>query len=166
MWEYLGLTRVYTKRKGSPPDIEDPVVLSEIRKGTTVKSLCANISSELLREFNYALVWGTSAKHSPQRCGLSHKLDDEDVVQIVSKVRIFWLLFCSLSFNVAKYSMTAPFILLLHDRQLSNNNRIRTLLLHHSNFWTSTPKRDRLERLIRLPSLEDNFESKTRIVCC
>lgn len=85
MWEYLGLTRVYTKRKGSPPDIDDPVVLSNIRKGTTVKSLCGNISSEMLREFNYALVWGTSAKHSPQRCGLSHRLDDEDVVQIVSK---------------------------------------------------------------------------------
>jgi len=60
-------------------------VLSQIRKGTTVKSLCANISTELLREFNYALVWGTSAKHSPQRCGLNHQLDDEDVVQIVSK---------------------------------------------------------------------------------
>ena len=60
-------------------------MLSEIRRGTTVKSLCANVSTELLREFNYALVWGTSAKHSPQRCGLSHKLDDEDVVQIVSK---------------------------------------------------------------------------------
>lgn len=85
MWEYLGLTRIYTKRKGSAPDLDEPVVLSEIRKGRTVKSLCANISSELLREFNYALVWGTSAKHSPQRCGLSHKLDDEDVVQIVSK---------------------------------------------------------------------------------
>ncbi|CAB9498793.1 Developmentally-regulated GTP-binding protein [Seminavis robusta] len=85
LWEYLGLTRIYTKRKGSPPDLEEPVVLSEIRKGTTVKSLCANVSSELLREFNYALVWGTSAKHSPQRCGLSHTLDDEDVVQIVSK---------------------------------------------------------------------------------
>jgi uncharacterized protein len=70
---------------GSPPDLEEPVVLSEIRKGTTVKSLCANISSELLREFNYALVWGVSAKHSPQRCGLSHVLEDEDVVQIVSK---------------------------------------------------------------------------------
>ena len=70
---------------GSPPDLDDPVILSEIRKGTTVKSLCANISTELLREFNYSLVWGTSAKHTPQRCGLNHHLDDEDVVQIVIK---------------------------------------------------------------------------------
>ena len=65
--------------------MEEPVILSDIRKGTDVKSLCNNISTHLLRDFNYALVWGTSAKHSPQRCGLSHKLDDEDVVQIVSK---------------------------------------------------------------------------------
>jgi len=85
LWKYLGLTRIYTKRKGAPPDLEEPVVLSDIRKGTSVKSLCANISTQLLRDFNYALIWGTSAKHSPQRCGLSHKLDDEDVVQIVSK---------------------------------------------------------------------------------
>ncbi|KAG7336586.1 small GTP-binding domain protein [Nitzschia inconspicua] len=85
LWEYLGLTRVYTKRKGSPPDLEEPVILSEIRKGTSVKSLCSNISTQMLRDLNYALVWGTSAKHSPQRCGLNHKLDDEDVVQIVTK---------------------------------------------------------------------------------
>jgi uncharacterized protein len=70
---------------GSPPDLAEPVVLSEIRKGTTVKSLCANVSSEMLRDFNYALVWGTSAKHSPQRCGLGHQLEDQDVVQIVAK---------------------------------------------------------------------------------
>jgi len=65
--------------------LEEPVVLSQIRKGTTVKSLCTNVSSQMLRDFNYALVWGTSAKHSPQRCGISHGLDDEDVVQIVTK---------------------------------------------------------------------------------
>jgi ABC-type metal ion transport system substrate-binding protein len=65
--------------------LEEPVVLSELRKGTNVKSLCLNISTQMLRDFNYALVWGTSAKHSPQRCGLNHQLDDEDVVQIVTK---------------------------------------------------------------------------------
>jgi len=85
MWKYLGLTRIYTKRKGAQPDLEDPVVLSRIRKGTTVKALCANVSSQMLRDFNFALVWGKSAKHSPQRCGLSHRLADEDVVQIVTK---------------------------------------------------------------------------------
>lgn len=85
IWKYLGLTRIYTKRKGQAPDLNDPVVLSQIRKGTTVKSLCANISSQMLRDFNFALVWGKSAKHSPQRCGLSHQLEDEDVVQIVTK---------------------------------------------------------------------------------
>ncbi|GAX11190.1 uncharacterized protein FisN_9Hh286 [Fistulifera solaris] len=85
IWEYLGLTRIYTKRKGSPPDLVEPVILSQIRKGTSVKSLCDNISSEMLRDFNYALVWGKSAKHAPQRCGLTHNLDDEDVVQIVPR---------------------------------------------------------------------------------
>eukprot|EP00553_Chaetoceros_curvisetus_P012952 CAMPEP_0204640492 /NCGR_PEP_ID=MMETSP0717-20131115/47583_1 /ASSEMBLY_ACC=CAM_ASM_000666 /TAXON_ID=230516 /ORGANISM="Chaetoceros curvisetus" /LENGTH=402 /DNA_ID=CAMNT_0051660935 /DNA_START=1 /DNA_END=1207 /DNA_ORIENTATION=+ len=85
LWKYLGLTRIYTKRKGQQPDLEDPVVLSKLRKGTTVKSLCMNVSSQMLRDFNFALVWGKSAKHSPQRCGLSHKLEDEDVVQIVTK---------------------------------------------------------------------------------
>jgi len=85
IWRYLGLTRVYTKRKGQGPDLAEPVVLSKIRKGTTVKSLCANISSQMLRDFNYALVWGRSAKHSPQHCGLNHNLADEDVVQIITK---------------------------------------------------------------------------------
>ena len=42
----------------------------------------------MLRDFNYAIVRGTSAKHSPQRCGLNHNLDDEDVVQIVTKTNV------------------------------------------------------------------------------
>jgi small GTP-binding protein len=84
LWTYLGLTRIYTKRKGQPPDLADPVVLSKLRKGTTIKSLCMNLSTQMLRDFNFALVWGKSAKHSPQRCGLNHQLQDEDVVQIVT----------------------------------------------------------------------------------
>jgi len=70
---------------GQQPDLLEPVVLSKIRKGTTVKALCANISSHMIRDFNFALVWGKSAKHAPQRCGMEHELKDEDVVQIVTK---------------------------------------------------------------------------------
>lgn len=85
IWDYLGLTRIYTKRKGNQPDLAEPVVLSAIRKGTTVKALCQNVSTQMLRDFNFAMVWGKSAKHSPQRCGVNHQLEDEDVVQIVTK---------------------------------------------------------------------------------
>jgi len=84
-WEYLGLTRIYTKRRGQPPDLAEPVVLSKIRKGTTVQSLCENVSKHMLRDFAFAMVWGISAKHEPQRCGLSHPLLDQDVVQVVTK---------------------------------------------------------------------------------
>ena len=85
IWRYLGLTRIYTKRKGQHPDLAEPVVLSAVRKGTTVLALCQNISTQMLRDFNFAMVWGKSAKHNPQRCGINHPLEDEDVVQIVTK---------------------------------------------------------------------------------
>ena len=59
------------------------MVCSRDRGGKTVKAFVNQISSHLLKEFKYALVWGRSSKHMPQRCGLGHKLEDEDVVQIV-----------------------------------------------------------------------------------
>ncbi|KAL4423203.1 hypothetical protein ABPG77_000336 [Micractinium sp. CCAP 211/92] len=85
IWDMMGLVRVYTKKVGHKPDFGDPVVLSEDRGGTSMKHFCEMIHKSLLREFQYALVWGTSSKHMPQRVGLHHKLEDEDVVQIVKK---------------------------------------------------------------------------------
>lgn len=85
IWDMMGLVRVYTKKVGYKPDFSDPVVLSEDRGGITVEHLCSNIHASLLKQFNHALVWGTSAKHLPQRCGIAHKLSDEDVVQITKK---------------------------------------------------------------------------------
>lgn len=43
------------------------------------------ISNLLIVLLLIAMIWGKSAKHSPQRCGINHKLADEDVVQVVTK---------------------------------------------------------------------------------
>ncbi|TFJ84241.1 hypothetical protein NSK_004232 [Nannochloropsis salina CCMP1776] len=85
MWDYMGLIRVYTKRRGAPPEFREPLVMSSERRGVNVEVACENISRELSEIFNYALVWGRSTKYDPQRCGLQHTLEDEDVVQVVGK---------------------------------------------------------------------------------
>jgi small GTP-binding protein len=88
MWDYMGLQRVYTKRRGQPPDLIAPVVLSAERKGISVEAACLSISKDLLSKFNFALVWGRSTKYNPQRVGLAHVLADEDVLQVVPKTLV------------------------------------------------------------------------------
>lgn len=85
MWDEMGLVRVYTKPQGQQPDFTDPVVLSADRGGCTVEDFCNHIHRSLIKDVKYVLVWGTSARHYPQHCGLAHMLGDEDVVQIVKK---------------------------------------------------------------------------------
>ncbi|KAG8656492.1 hypothetical protein MANES_04G143600v8 [Manihot esculenta] len=55
------------------------------RGGCTVEDFCNHIHRSLVKDVKYVLVWGLSARHYPQHCGLSHVLQDEDVVQIVKK---------------------------------------------------------------------------------
>ncbi|ETO08232.1 developmentally-regulated GTP-binding protein 1 [Reticulomyxa filosa] len=83
IWKELKMIRVYTKPKGQIPDLDDPVILSKDK--CTIEDFCLKIHKRLAEEFNYAWVWGTSAKFNPQKVGKNHKLDDEDVVQIVKK---------------------------------------------------------------------------------
>lgn len=87
MWDYLALTRVYTKKRGQPPDFEEPVVLTAGRHGCSVEALCNQVHRSLAENFKYALVWGTSTKHEgiAQHVGIHHPLHDEDVVQIMKK---------------------------------------------------------------------------------
>ncbi|XP_064234303.1 developmentally-regulated GTP-binding protein 2-like [Aotus nancymaae] len=46
---------------------------------------CHRIHRSLASQFKYALVWGTSTKYSPQRVGLTHTMEHEDIIQIVKK---------------------------------------------------------------------------------
>ncbi len=51
-----------------------------------VEDFCNKIHKAILKEFKYALVWGSSAKYNPQKVGREHELEDEDVVQIIKRV--------------------------------------------------------------------------------
>ena len=79
-WEELQLMRIYTKRKGVEPSFDEALI---VRKGSDIEDVCDSIHRTLKDSFKYALVWGASAKHLPQRVGLSHLVADEDVVSIV-----------------------------------------------------------------------------------
>jgi small GTP-binding protein len=84
VWTYLDMVRIYTKPKGQIPDYDSPVVLP--RNKTTVEDFCLRIHKSLVQQFKYAWVWGSSVKHNPQKVGIDHRLNDEDVVQIVKKI--------------------------------------------------------------------------------
>lgn len=83
MWVYLNLIRIYTKPKGQLPDYNAPVVLQSYNN--SIEDFCNRLHRNIIKEFKYALVWGSSVKHNPQKCGREHLLNDEDVVQIVKK---------------------------------------------------------------------------------
>ncbi|CAD5216647.1 unnamed protein product [Bursaphelenchus okinawaensis] len=83
-WDYLNLVRTYTKPKGRVPDFEDPVILQYEKR--SIEDFCTKIHKSLVKDFKHALVWGRSVKHCPQRVGIDHILEDEDIVQIIKKV--------------------------------------------------------------------------------
>uniref|UniRef100_T1ILS8 OBG-type G domain-containing protein n=1 Tax=Strigamia maritima TaxID=126957 RepID=T1ILS8_STRMM len=82
LWEYLALIRIYTKKRAEPPDFAGGLIL---RRGCTVEHVSHAIHRTLIAAFKYALVWGTSTKYSPQRVGLQHVMNHEDVIQVIKK---------------------------------------------------------------------------------
>ncbi|KAF9569864.1 P-loop containing nucleoside triphosphate hydrolase protein [Agrocybe pediades] len=84
IWDELKLVKIYTKKRGAHPDLDDPVCL---RKGATIEDVCNGIHRSLATNFRYGLVWGKSSKFSPyaQKVSLQHQVADEDVVSIFTK---------------------------------------------------------------------------------
>lgn len=84
VWDYTNMIRIYTKPKGQVPDYTAPVVLHD--SSPSVEDFCLKIHKQLIAQFKYAWVWGSSVRHQPQKVGKEHILGDEDVVQIVKKI--------------------------------------------------------------------------------
>ena len=56
-----------------------------VKDKATIEDVCDSIHRTLKETFKYAMVWGASARHVPQRVGLGHVVCDEDVVSVVAK---------------------------------------------------------------------------------
>lgn len=70
MWNKLKLVRIYTKKHGCAPDLDNPIILTANRQGMKIEAVCDLIHREFKDDFKWAYVWGKSAKFSPQTCGL------------------------------------------------------------------------------------------------
>ncbi|MFH1784928.1 MAG: GTP-binding protein [Candidatus Micrarchaeota archaeon] len=82
IYEKLELINIYTKKRGEDADLTEPLV---VRKGISVGKVCEKLHRDLRRDFRYALIWGKSVKHQPQRVGLVHVVADGDIIQIVKR---------------------------------------------------------------------------------
>jgi len=77
IWKALGLIYIYTKQPGKKPDFP-PVAM---KRQNTVRDLAMHIHKDFLNKFNYAKIWGKSAKFKGQMVKLDHVLDEGDIVE-------------------------------------------------------------------------------------
>ena len=75
----LDLMNIYLKPKGEKADMEEPLV---VKRGSTVEMVCNSIHRDFVERFRFAKVWGKSAKFEGQQVGLSHVLEDGDIISI------------------------------------------------------------------------------------
>ncbi|PWN95173.1 P-loop containing nucleoside triphosphate hydrolase protein [Tilletiopsis washingtonensis] len=83
IWAEMRLLRVYTRKRGEHPDLNDPVI---VRRGGTIEDVCNQIHKSLVEKFSYAVVWGASSKFlQGQKVGINHAVADGDVVTLFMK---------------------------------------------------------------------------------
>ena len=80
IYDELRFIRIYLRPKGGKTDYKEPLI---IRKGNSVLDVCNKLHRKLRKDFRFGLVWGKSVKFGGQRVGLSHVLQDEDVLTII-----------------------------------------------------------------------------------
>jgi len=77
VWEALGLKRVFLKKPGKEPDINEPYIL---RGHISVRTIAERI--KLMKHFKFAKIWGPTSRFPGQKVGLNQVLQDKDIVEI------------------------------------------------------------------------------------
>jgi ribosome-interacting GTPase 1 len=75
----MQIIRVFTKQPHKEADLHEPFVLPV---GSTVHDLASKIHKEILANFRYGRLWGTSGRFQGQRVGEEHVLVDGDIVEL------------------------------------------------------------------------------------
>jgi ribosome-interacting GTPase 1 len=79
LFDVMCISRVFTKQPGKEADLQEPFVLPA---GSSVHELARKIHKEILENFKYARLWGSSGRFQGQRVGEEHVLEDGDVVEL------------------------------------------------------------------------------------
>jgi ribosome-interacting GTPase 1 len=79
IFQTLSLIRVYTKEPSVKNPSDKPIV---VEKGASIIDVAKKLHTKLYKEFKYARIWGTSAKHPGQKVGSNHMLEDNDIIEI------------------------------------------------------------------------------------
>ncbi len=82
IYNSLQLIQVYTKRVNEKVDLREPLM---VRKGSTIGDACEKIHKDLKENFDFAQIWGPSAKFPGQKGGLDHVLKDGDIFCVHKK---------------------------------------------------------------------------------
>jgi len=78
----LELIQIYLKKQREKTDFNEPLI---IKKDSTIKDVCDKIHRSFAKQFRYAVVTGPSAKHTNQRVGLDHIVQEGDIITIIVK---------------------------------------------------------------------------------
>lgn len=77
----VNIMRVYLHKQGEVnPDMETPLIM---KRGATVDDVCRKIHKRFKDDFRYGILTGPSAKFPKQKVGLSHELQDSDILKLI-----------------------------------------------------------------------------------
>ncbi|MFP3953687.1 MAG: GTPase [Candidatus Acetothermia bacterium] len=81
VFKSLQKIRVYTKKPGEEPDLQEPYLLD---RGSTVIEAVKSIHRDLVKELDYVRIWG-SGRFDGQEVAQDHVLEDGDIIEIHNK---------------------------------------------------------------------------------